>query len=117
MCSSDLGRLRKKFANLLADALRVQLVTKGIIRVDEWDDIKQNIQFDYQQDNYFTELKENEMLMQRIATLQQISPFVGTYYSQEWVKKNVLQMSDEDIKDIDAQIKSEPQPNPEEGQQ
>ena len=112
-----IGRLRKKFANLLADALRVQLVTKGIIRVDEWDDIKQNIQFDYQQDNYFTELKENEMLMQRIATLQQIFPFVGTYYSQEWVKKNVLQMSDEDIKEISGQIAKEPKPNPEEGQQ
>ena len=110
-------RLRTKFTNLFIKMLEKQLVLKGVMTIEDWEKIAADIKFDYAKDNYFTELKENEILMQRIATLQQIFPFVGTYYSQEWVKKNVLQMSDEDIKDIDAQIKSEPQPNPEEGQQ
>ena len=105
MCSSDL------------DALRIQLVVKGIIREDEWVDIKSEIFFDYQQDNYFSELKENEILMQRIATLQQISPFVGSYYSIEWIQKNVLMQSDDDIKDIQKQNKENPPIVPEEGQQ
>jgi hypothetical protein len=107
------SRLRKKFSNLLSDALRIQLISKGIIREDEWSDIKPNIFFDFQKDNYFTELKENEILMSRLATLQQISMYVGTYYSQEWICKNVLQQSDTDIKDIKKQIASEPKPEPE----
>lgn len=107
------SRLRKKFSNLLSDALRIQLISKGIIREDEWYDIKSNIFFDFQKDNYFTELKENEILMSRLAALQQISMYVGTYYSQEWICKNVLQQSDADIKDIKKQIASEPKPEPE----
>ena len=89
--------------------------SKGIIREDEWFDIKSEIFFDFQKDNYFSELKENEMLMNRLNTLNIIQPYVGTYYSIEWVKKNVLQMSDDDIKEIDGQIKSEPKPVSEEG--
>jgi hypothetical protein len=110
-------RLRKKFSNLILDALRIQLVVKGIIREDEWKEIKSDIFFDFQKDNYFTELKESEILNQRIATLMQIAPFVGTYYSIEWVQKNVLMQSDEDIKDIMAQNKENPPIVPEEGQQ
>lgn len=109
-----INRLRKKFSNLLLDALRIQLVTKSIIREDEWNDIKQYIFLDFQKDNYFTELKENEILMQRIATLQQIDMYVGKYFSTEWVQKNVLQQSDEDIQDIKSQIAKEPKPIQEE---
>ena len=110
-------RLRKKFSNLILDALRIQLVVKGIIREDEWKEIKSDIFFDFQKDNYFSELKESEILNQRIATLMQIAPFVGTYYSIEWVQKNVLMQSDEDIKDISKQNKENPPIVPEEGQQ
>ena len=106
-------RLRKKFANLLSDALRIQLITKGIIREDEWYDMKQNIQFDYQRDNYFTELKDNEVLMTRLAALQQIDLYVGKYYSTEWVQKNVCMQSDEDIEEIQKQNKENPPPQPE----
>lgn len=106
-----IGRLRKKFSNLLADALRIQIVLKGIIREDEWDDVKQKLQFDYQRDNFFTELKTNEMLLQRVTTLQQIAPFVGTYYSIEWVQKNLLMQSDDDIKTIAKQNKENPVPS------
>lgn len=106
-------RLRKKFANLLADALRINLVCKGIIREDEWAYIKQYIQFDYQRDNYFTELKDSEILMNRLQTLQQISPYIGQFYSYEWVAKNVLNQSDEDIKMIAAQNAENPPITPE----
>ena len=96
-------RIRKKFAGIFLDTLRVQLILKGIIREDEWDDIRQFIRFDFMRDNYFAELKENEILQGRLATLQNIDQFVGKYYSIEWVKKKVLQMSDEDIKEIEKQ--------------
>lgn len=112
-----INRVRKKFSNLLIDALRIQLICKGIIREEEWRDIKQEIFIDFQKDNYFAELKENEILMQRVATLQQIVPFVGTYFSIEWVQKSVLQQSDEDIAEIVKQNKENPPVTPEEGQQ
>ena len=106
-------RLRKKFSNLLSDALRIQLISKGIIREDEWYDMKQNIHFDFQRDNYFTELKDNEILMTRLAALQQIDLYVGKYYSVEWVQKNVCMQSDEDIEEIQKQNKENPPPQPE----
>lgn len=109
-------RLRKKFSNLLSDALKIQLVAKGIIREDEWDFIKQEIQFDFQKDNYFSELKESEVLMNRLATLQQITPYIGQFYSFEWIRKNVLMQSDDDIKLIAAQNKENPPPAPEDSQ-
>lgn len=107
-------RLRKKFANLLVDALRIQLICKGIIKDEDWAYIKQNIQFDFQRDNYFAELKDAEILQNRIATLNQISPYVGMYYSIEWIQKNVLMQSDEDIKEIALQNKQNPPVVPEE---
>ena len=97
-------RIRKKFSNLFLDTLRVQLIAKGIIRADEWEDMKQFIRIDFVKDNFFSELKDNEILMQRVNLLQQLDPFVGKYYSQEWIKKNVLMQSDDDIKEIDKQM-------------
>ena len=96
-------RLRKKFSNLFMDALRIQLILKGIINPDDWDEIKGNIRFNFMRDNYFAELKESEILQSRLNTLQVIDQYVGKYYSVEWVKKNVLQQTDEDIKEIDKQ--------------
>ena len=78
--------------------------------------MKQNIQFDFQKDNYFTELKENEVLMTRLAALQQIDLYVGKYYSIEWVAKNVLMQSDKDIEEIAKQNKVNPPPVPEDAQ-
>jgi hypothetical protein len=109
-------RLRKKFANLLTDALRIQLVSKGIIREDEWADMKPNIFFDFQRDNYFAELKDNEILMTRLAALQQIDLYVGKYYSTEWVQKHVLMQSDDDIEEIQKQNAENPPPVPEDAQ-
>lgn len=100
-------RLRKKFSCLLRDALRVQLITKGIIRPEEWDDMAYNIRIDYQRDNYFSEMKESEIINNRIGALQNIDPFVGKYYSTNWVRKNVLMQTEKEIKTMDGEIESD----------
>ena len=100
-------RLRKKFSELFAEALRIQLITKGIIRVDEWDEIYQDIRFDYQMDNHFSELKNNEIIQQRINALQLIDPYVGRYYSQAFIRKNILMQNEQEIKDIDKEMNAE----------
>ena len=102
-----ISRLRKKFTGLFNDALRVQLVAKGIIREDEWEDIKKDIRFDFMKDNAFTELKDTEILNGRIQALQAIEPYIGKYYSVDWVRKHVLRMSEDQIQEIDSQIKRE----------
>lgn len=96
-------RIRKKFATLFYDVLRMQLILKGIINPEEWDDIKEFIRFNFMRDNYYTEIKENEILNSRLATLQQIDPFVGKYFSIEWTRKNVLMQTDDDIIEMDKQ--------------
>ena len=100
-------RLRKKFSVLFSNALRVQLIAKGIIRPDEWEDIRADIKYDYIEDNHYSEMRDNEILQSRLALLQLVDPYVGKYYSLDWAKKNVLQMSDEDIKDIEKQMAKE----------
>jgi hypothetical protein len=100
-------RLRKKFNMLFANALRVQLVAKNIIKPEEWDDISSKIKYDYLEDNHYSELKDAEILGQRIQILQQLDPFVGKYYSQAWIRKNVLRLDDEDIEQIEKEIEEE----------
>ena len=102
-----IARLRKKFSGLFNDALKIQLIAKGIIREDEWDGIKRNIRYDFMKDNAFNELKEAELLQNRIQMLQQIEPYIGKFYSVDWVKKNVLRMSEEQIDTLETQIKKE----------
>jgi hypothetical protein len=102
-------RLRKKFVVLISHALRVQLVTKNIIREDEWEDIAHNVKYDFLEDNHYSELKDSEILMQRMATLQQVDPFVGKYYSMQWVRKNILRLDDEQIEEIVKEIGDEEQ--------
>ena len=97
-------RLRKKFAVIFRDTLRVQLIAKGIIRADEWDDIGHQIRFDYQRDNHFTEMKNSEIMNNRVALLQQIDPYVGKYYSVGWVRKNVLMQTEDEIKELDNEM-------------
>lgn len=94
-------RIRKRFSSIFADALKIQLILKGIINPDEWSDIKQFIHFDFMKDNYFSELKDSEILNSRLASLQQIDPFVGKYFDIAWVRKNVLQQTESDVKEID----------------
>ena len=100
-------RLRNKFTQLFDHALQKQLVLKGICTTDEWDDFKEYIYYDFRKDNNFTELSEVELNRERVNLLTLIDPFVGRYYSQSWVKKNVLRMTDDDIKRIDKELKNE----------
>ena len=100
-------RLRKRFASLFNDILKSQLVLKGIITIEDWPKIKEHIQYSFLKDGYFAELKNAEMMRERIGLANEISPYVGKYFSIEYVRKNILQQSDEDIIDIDNQIADE----------
>lgn len=104
-------RLRKKFAVLFLEALKVQLVAKNIIPVGEWDSIRQGIRFDFLEDNHYAELKDAELLTQRVTLLQQIEPFIGRFFSDDWIKRNLLRMTDDQIELMDKQIKSSLQTN------
>jgi hypothetical protein len=110
-----INRLRIKFATLFAKIIERQLILKGIITPEEWDEIKNRIRFKFSQDNYFAELKESEILNNRLAALQQIDAFAGKYYSHDWIRRKVLMQTDEEIQEIDEQIVAEmenPQYNP-----
>ena len=100
-------RLRSKFSELFSEALGKQLVLKGLMTIEEWEQIKSNVKFDFAKDNYFTELKEADILQNRLNTLGAVQQFVGLYYSHEWVLKNVLHMTDEDIEEMREQIEEE----------
>jgi hypothetical protein len=105
--SKFIDRLRNKFATLFDDILRVQLVLKKVCTEEEWKEFKEDIYYDFKKDNNFDELKESELLMNRIATLQAVDPYVGRYYSMQWVRKNILMMDDEEIEEIQSQIEEE----------
>jgi len=102
--SKFVQRLRKKFTVLFLDMLRTQLILKGIIATEEWGSIKEHLQFDFLQDGHFTELKNTEILRERLEMLGQVESYVGSYFSKEWVRKNILKMSDEEIEEIEDQI-------------
>ncbi len=101
------GRLRKRFANLFSDMLKTQLILKNIISTEDWDCISDHIQYDFVYDNQFSELKESELMDGRLATLATIEPYIGRFYSQDWVRRKVLRQSDTEIKEIDDQIEKE----------
>jgi hypothetical protein len=102
-------RIRRRFTTLFLDALRVQLVAKGVINIEEWDDMERLIKFNYHKDNYFSELKDAEILSNRVnlLTVMEQGGFVGKYYSKEWVKKNILMQSEEDITENRKQMEAE----------
>jgi hypothetical protein len=99
--------LRLKFSQLFDELLRVQLILKNILTEDEWKKYKQHICYDFLKDNNFTELKETELIRERMTTLALVDPYQGKYFSVDWIRKNVLRQTDEDIKIIDQQIEEE----------
>jgi hypothetical protein len=105
--SRFVDRLRTKFSRIFDDVLRTQLLLKNIITDDEWNTFKEYISYDFQKDGHFVELKDAEILRERVSTLEQLDQFVGKYYSEDWVRKNVLRQSESEIQQIDKEIKSD----------
>ena len=102
-----IGRLRKRFGELFHDILKTQLILKGVISPEDWDDMKEHIQYDFLFDNHFNELKEQELMMQRINLATQMDPFVGKYFSIEFIRKQVLQRNEKEYKEIQKQMDKE----------
>jgi len=101
------GRLRKQFSHLFNDMLKTQLILKGVITVDDWELMEQHIQYDYLFDNHFTELKEIEMIGERLNLVERMQPFMGVYYSNDYIKRQILQQKESEIEEIRIQIDKE----------
>ena len=101
------GRLRKRFSQMFSDMLKTQLILKNIVSVEDWDRINDHIQYDFLYDNQFAELKETEMLNERLGILATIEPYIGKYYSTEWVRRKVLRQTDTEMEEMDEQIEQE----------
>ena len=101
------GRLRKKFTELFNDLLRTQLIIKGVISETEWPMIRDQIFYDFLQDGHFAELKNTEMLRERLNLAREVRDYVGKYYSVNYVRRNILRQTESEIKKMDAEIKKE----------
>jgi hypothetical protein len=116
--SKFVGRLRKRFANMFNDMLRTQLLLKNIVTPEDWETMSDHIQYDFLYDNHFAELKEAELLTNRLTLVATMEPYIGKYFSTEYVRKKILRQTDSEIIDIDEQIDDEiekgilPDPNP-----
>ena len=102
-----IARLRKRFSELFMDLLKTQLILKGICSIEEWEEMKEHIQFDFIADNYFTELKEIEIRNERMNQVNAMDPYVGKYFSIDYMRRQVLKQSESEIKEIDKQMDSE----------
>ena len=105
--SKFIGRLRKRFSGIFHDTLKTQLILKGVIAPEDWDEMAEHIQYDYIHDNHFNELKELEMETSRINLVTQMDPYVGKYYSVDYIRRSVLGHKDEDIKEQDKLMSKE----------
>ena len=101
------ARLRKRFANMFNDMLKTQLILKNIITPEDWEVMSEHIQYDFLYDNHFSELKEAELMNERLTLLQTAEPYIGKYYSQDYVRRNILRQTDMEILEQDALIKKE----------
>ena len=102
-----IGRLRKRFSEMFQDMLKTQLILKGVIAPEDWEDMKEHMQYDFLFDNHFNELKNIEMMNQRMITVTQMDPFVGKYFSVEYVRKEILGQTNKDMREIDKQMKGD----------
>ena len=105
--SKFVDRLRNKFTEVFDQALRIQCVLKGICTADEWDLFKEHIYYDFIKDNNFTELKEAELMNQRLSLLGAVDPYTGRYFSQAWIQRHVLRLTDDEIKEMQSEIDKE----------
>jgi hypothetical protein len=100
-------RMRNKFSDVFDQALRVQCVLKGICTDDEWSEFKEHIHYDFIKDNNFSELKEAELMRERLSLLGAVDPYTGRYFSQAWIQRNVLRLTDDSIKEMQSEIDKE----------
>jgi len=107
MFSKFVGRLRKRFSALFLDLLKTQLILKNIVTPEDWDQMAEHIQFDYLYDNHFAELKDTELMNERLNLMVAIEPYIGTYYSRDYVKRKVLRQTDEEIMEMEEEMESE----------
>lgn len=105
--SKFVSRLRNKFSETFNQALRVQCVLKGICTAEEFDDFKQHIHYNFIQDNNFEELKEAELMTNRLTLLSSVDPYTGRYFSQAWIQRNVLRLTDDEIKEMQSEMDDE----------
>jgi hypothetical protein len=105
--SKFVGRLRKRFSNMFNDMLKTQLILKNIITPEDWEMMSEHIQYDFLYDNHFAELKETELLTERLNMVAQAEPYVGKYFSQDYIRRKILRQTDEEIIDQDKLIKKE----------
>ncbi len=108
-------RIRKKFTPLFTDILKTQLLLKGVIAPDDWDSMQEHIQYDFLEDGHFAALKESELLEDRVNQLGLVEPYIGTFFSKEYVLKKVLHMTDAEVQTMRDQIKSETEKDPMDG--
>ena len=101
------GRLRKRFAQFFNDLLKTQLILKNVVTPEDWEKMREHIQYDFLYDNQFSELKESELMNERLATLATIEPYIGKYYSNDFVRRKILRQTDTEIIEIDEQIEQE----------
>ena len=105
--SKFVGRLRKRFAQMFNDMLRTQLLLKNVVSPEDWEKMEDHIQYDFLYDNHFSELKEAELITNRLTLLTTVEPYIGKYYSTEYVRKKILRQTDSEIIEIDLQIDDE----------
>jgi len=105
--SKFVARLRKRFAGLFNDILKTQLILKNVITPDDWEMLKDNIQYDFLYDNHFAELKETELMQERFNLLAQAEPYIGKYYSQQFIRTKILRQTDGEMVEEDKQIEKE----------
>ena len=107
MFSKFVGRLRKRFSGVFLDLLKTQLILKNIVTPQDWNKMAEHIQFDYLYDNHFAELKETELMNERLNLMTQIEPYIGTYYSRDYVKRKILRQTDEEMIEMDKEMEEE----------
>jgi len=105
--SKFIYRLRNRFTQLFDNLMKIQLQLKGVISEDDWEEVNKKLHYDFQKDSYFSELKTTEILQNRVGLLTQMSEYIGRYWSKEWVRKNILMLTDEELVEMDKQMEAE----------
>jgi len=107
MFTKFVSRLRKRFSNMFNDMLKTQLLLKNVITPEDWEVMSEHIQYDFLYDNHFSELKEAELMNERLTLAATAEPYIGKYYSQDYVRRKILRQTDVEILEQDALIKKE----------